>query len=132
MSIEENKVLIIESQNNKEFISFLNNDCKGDYVLTVAKDINEVEKELENNEGKCEYKVVLINMGNNKEIKYGENICEKKGETLIYGYHFGAHTRLKEKNNVKFDKRFDLSFSYEGMVYALNQVFINSTSSIIK
>ena len=71
-------------------------------------------------------------MGNHNEIKYAENVCEKKGENLIFGYHFRSHTKSREKNNVKFDKRFDLSFSYEGMVYALNQVFINSTSSIIK
>ena len=70
-------------------------------------------------------------MGNIKEIKYAENVCEKKGESLIFGYHFGVHTKSREKNNVKFDKRFDLSFSYEGILYALKQAFINN-SSIIK
>ena len=126
---EQDQVLIIETSNNKDLISFLNNENKGEYILKVANDVNEVEKELKNS-GKCNYKVLLINMGNNKEIKYAESICENKGESLIYGYHFGAHTRLREKNNVKFDKRFDLSFSYEGIVYALNQVFINNKSII--
>ena len=69
-------------------------------------------------------------MGNNKEIKYAEGVCENKGETLIYGYHFGAHTRSREKNNVKFDKRFDLSFSSEGIVFTLKHVFINNNSII--
>ena len=81
--------------------------------------------------GSCEYQIVLINMGNIKEIKFAENICENKGEILIYGYHFGVHTRLREKNNVKFDKRFDLSFSSEGIVFTLKHIFINN-SSIIK
>ena len=127
---EQNKVLIIETQNNKDLISFLNNENKGEYILKVVNDINEVEKELKNNEGKCNYKVLLINMGNNKEIKYAEIVCENKGESLIFGYNFGVHTRLREKNNVKFDKRFDLSLSYEGIVYALKQVFINNKSII--
>lgn len=47
--------------------------------------------------GNCEYDVVLINIGNNKEIKFAELICENKGKTLIYGYHFGTHTKCKEK-----------------------------------
>ena len=70
-------------------------------------------------------------MGDIKEIKFAENICENKGEILIYGYHFGIHTKLREKNNVKFDKRFDLSFSYEGILYAIKNIFIGG-SSIIK
>ena len=126
----ESKVLIIETSNNKDLITFLNMENKGEYELKIITDVTEVENELKNNNGICEYKVLLVNMGNNKEIKYAENVCEKKGETLIYGYHFGAHTRSKEKNNVKFDKRFDLSFSYEGIVYALKQTFINNTSII--
>ena len=69
-------------------------------------------------------------MGINKEIKFAERFCENKGESLIYGYHFGVHTRAREKNNVKFDKRFDLSFSFEGILYALKHTFINSTSII--
>ena len=127
---ELDKALIIETKNNKDLISFLNNENKGEYILKVVNDISEEEKELKINEGKCNYKVLLINMGNIKEIKYAEKICENKGESLIYGYHFGVHTRLREKNNVKFDKRFDLSFSYEGIVYALKQVFINKKSII--
>ena len=127
---KQDQVLIIETTNNKDLISFLNNENKGEYILKVVNDVGEVEKELKNNEGKCNYKILLINMGNNKEIKYAESICENKGESLIYGYHFGAHTRSREKNNVKFDKRFDLSFSYEGIVYALKQVFINNKSII--
>ena len=79
---------------------------------------------------KCRYNVILINMSNNKEIKYAEMVCEKKGKTLIYGYHFGAHTKNKEKNNIKFDKRFDLSFSSEGIVFTLKHVFINNNSII--
>ena len=125
-----NQVLIIETQNNKDLISFLNNENKGEYILKVDNDVSEAEKEIQNNEGKCNYKVLLINMGNSKEIKFAENICENKGESLIYGYHFGIHTRLREKNNVKYDKRFDLSFSYEGIVYALKQIFINNKSII--
>jgi hypothetical protein len=126
----QNQVLIIETQNNKDLISYLNNENKGEYILKVFKDVSEAEEELKNNEGKSNYKVLLINMGNSKEIKYAENICENKGESLIYGYHFGSHTRLREKNNVKYDKRFDLSFSYEGIVYALKQIFINNNSII--
>ena len=38
--------------------------------------------------------------------------------------------KSKEKNNVKFDKRFDLSFSSEGIVFTLKHVFINNTSII--
>ena len=127
---KQDQVLIIETTNNKDLISFLNNENKGEYILRVVNDVAEVQKELKNNEGKCNYKILLINMGNNKEIKYAESVCENKGESLIYGYHFGAHTRSREKNNVKFDKRFDLSFSYEGIVYALKQVFINNKSII--
>ena len=126
---EQDQALIIETSNNKDLISFLNNENKGEYILKVVNDVNEVEKELKNS-GKCNYKVLLINMGNIREIKYAEAICENKGESLIYGYHFGAHTRSREKNNVKFDKRFDLSFSYEGILYALKQVFINNKSII--
>ena len=125
-----NQVLIIENQNNKDFISFLNNENKGEYIIKIVNNVSEVEKEIQNNEGKCNYKVLLINMGDIKEIKFAENICENKGEILIYGYHFGVHTKLREKNNVKFDKRFDLSFSYEGIVYALKQIFINNKSII--
>ena len=127
---KQDQVLIIETSNNKDLISFLNNENKGEYILKIVNDVNEVEKELKNNDGKCNYKILLINMGNIKEIKYAEAICENKGDSLIYGYHFGSHTRLREKNNVKFDKRFDLSFSYEGIVYALKQVFINNKSII--
>ena len=126
----KNEVLIITNQNNNDLISFLNNENKGDYILKVIKDISEAEKELKNNDGNCLYKVLLINMGNNKEIKFAENVCENKGDSLIFGYHFGANTKSKEKNNVKFDKRFDLSFSYEGILYALNHVFISNTSII--
>ena len=126
----KNEVLIITNQNNNDLISFLNNENKGDYILKVIKDISEAEKELKNNNGNCLYKVLLINMGNNKEIKFAENVCENKGDSLIFGYHFGANTKSKEKNNVKFDKRFDLSFSYEGILYALNHVFISNTSII--
>ncbi len=129
-NIIQSKVLIIETSNNKDLISFLNSENKGEYELKIISDVTEVENELKNNQGICQYKVVLVNMGNNKEMKYAESVCEKKGETLIYGYHFGAHQRSKEKNNVKFDKRFDLSFSYEGIVYALKQTFINNKSII--
>ena len=80
--------------------------------------------------GSCEYQIVLINMGNIQEIKFAEMICENKGKTLIYGYHFGTHTKCKEKNNAKFDKRFDLSFSSEGIVFTLKHIFINNTSII--
>jgi len=128
---DETNVLIFENQKNKEFISLLNNENKGNYLLKIKKSVDEVEKELKENNGKCIYKILLINMGNIKEIKYAENVCDKKGKTLIFGYHFGMHTKCREKNNVKFDKRFDLSFSYEGILYALNKVFINN-SSIIK
>ena len=127
--VSENIVLIFESQNNEEFISFLKNESKEEYNLKIVKDINEEENELDNNE-KCKYKVILINMGMNKEIKFAEKICENKGESLIYGYHFGVHTRSREKNNVKYDKRFDLSFSFEGILYALKHTFINSKSII--
>ena len=131
--LNQNKVLIIESPKTKDFISFLNNENKGEYILKIIKDedIAQIEKELKENDGVCIYEVLLINMGNIKEIKYAENVCEKKGDSLIFGYHFGVHTKSKEKNNVKFDKRFDLSFSYEGILYALKQAFINN-SSIIK
>ena len=127
-----NKVLIFESQNNKDFISFLNNENKGEYILKVAKDVNEEQKEIKNKKGKVKarYKIILVNMGNSKEIKFAEKICENKGECLIYGYHFGTHTCSREKNSVKYDKRFDLSFSSEGIVYALKQVFINNNSII--
>jgi len=125
-----NEVLIFESQNNKELITFLNNENKGEYIIKVMKNIKEEEQKLEDNDGKCIYKVLLINMGIIGEIKYAEKICKNKGESLIFGYHFGAHTRLREKNNVKYDKRFDLSFSLEGIVYALKQIFINNTSII--
>ena len=81
-------------------------------------DIVNIEKELKENNEVCIYKVLLINMGNIKEIKYAEQVCEKKGDSLIFGYHFGVHTKSREKNNVKYDKRFDLSFSYEGILYA--------------
>jgi hypothetical protein len=126
-----NNVLIFETQKNKDFISLLNNENKGNYLLKISKNFKEVEKELKENNGKCIYKILLINMGNVNEIKYAEKVCDKKGESLIFGYHFGTHTKSREKNNVKYDKRFDLSFSYEGILYALNQVFINN-SSIIK
>ena len=131
--LNQNKVLIIESQKTKDFISFLNNENKGEYILKIIKDedIAQIEKELKENDGVCIYKVLLINIGNIREIKYAENVCEKKGDNLIFGYHFGVHTKSREKNNVKFDKRFDLSFSYEGILYALKQAFINN-SSIIK
>ena len=124
-----NKVLIFESQRNKELITLLNNENKGEYSLILKKDVNEAETEMKI-KGNCEYDVVLINIGNNKEIKYAELICENKGKTLIYGYHFGTHTKCKEKNNVKFDKRFDLSFSSEGIVFTLKHVFINNNSII--
>ena len=124
-----NKVLIFESQRNKDLITLLNNENKGEFTLKIKKVVEEAEKEMKI-KGKCEYNVVLINMGNNKEIKYAEMICENKGKTLIYGYHFGTHTKSKEKNNVKFDKRFDLSFSSEGIVFTLKHVFINNTSII--
>ena len=129
----ENKsyALIFENPNNKDFISFLNNENKGEYTLKIIKEVNEAENELNNKDEKSFYKIILINMGNIKEIKLAEKFCENKGETLIFGYHFGAHTKSKEKNNVKYDKRFDLSFSYEGILYALNKAFI-SNSSIIK
>ena len=122
MEAEDNKVLIFENQKNKEFISILNDENEGEYTLEIIKDVDEEEKKLKSNDGKCDYKVLLINMGSSKEIKYAETICENKGEKLIYGYNYGPHTRLKEKNNVKFDKRFDLSLSYEGIVYALKQL----------
>ena len=124
-----NKVLIFESQRNKELISLLNNENKGEYSLILKKDVNEAETEMKI-KANCEYEVVLINMGSNKEIKFAEIICENKGKTLIYGYHFGTHTKCKEKNNVKFDKRFDLSFSSEGIVFTLKHVFINNNSII--
>ena len=129
----ENKsyVIIFENQNNKDFISFLNNENKGEYILKIFKEIHDIEVELKNNKGNIFYKIILINMGNIKEIKFAEKFCENKGESLLFGYHFGVHTKSKEKNNVKFDKRFDLSFSYEGILYALNQNLISS-SSIIK
>ena len=126
---EHNKVLIFESQRNKELISLLNNENKGEFSLEVKKDVNEAEEEFLLLD-KCRYNVILINMSNNKEIKYAEMVCEKKGKTLIYGYYFGAHTKNKEKNNIKFDKRFDLSFSSEGIVFTLKHVFINNNSII--
>ena len=125
-----NEVLIFECQNNKELVTFLNNENKGEYIIKVVNNVNEEVKKLEDNDGKCIYKVLLINMGIISEIKYAEKICKNKGESLIFGYHFGAHTRLREKNSVKYDKRFDLSFSFEGIVYALKQIFINNTSII--
>ena len=91
--------------------------------MDVITEVSHAEKNLENEKKCCDYKVVLINLGNSKEIKYAENICQNKGESLIYGYHFGAQTRLKEKNNVKFDKRFDLSLSYEMITIALKQLY---------
>ena len=124
-----NKVLIFESQKNKDLITLLNNENKGEYCLILKKDVNEAETEMKI-KGNCEYNVVLINIGINKEIKFAELICENKGKTLIYGYHFGTHTKCKEKNNVKFDKRFDLSFSSEGIVFTLKHVFINNNSII--
>ena len=128
--IVENEVLIFESQNNKDLIAFLNNENKGDYIIKVADNVKEEVKNLEENDGKCTYKILLINMGVIGEIKYAEKICKNKGESLIYGYHFGTHSRLREKKNVKYDKRFDLSLSFEGIAYALNQTFINNTSII--
>ena len=124
-----NKVLIFESQSNRDLISLLNNENKGEYSLMKKSEVNEAETEMKI-KGRCEYEVVLINMGNNKEIKFAEMICENKGKTLIYGYHFGTHTKCKEKNSVKFDKRFDLSFSSEGIVFTLKHVFINNNSII--
>ena len=118
-----NQVLIFKDSNNNELISFLNNENKGEYILKIVDDITEVENELKDNNGICMYKVLLINMGNIKEIKFAENVCENKGENLIFGYYFGVHTKSKEKSNVKFDKRFDLSLSYEGILYALKQNF---------
>jgi hypothetical protein len=126
----ENEVLIFESQNNKDLIAFLNNENKGEYIIKVVNNINEEEQKLKDNDGKSIYKVLLINMGITGEIKYAEKICKNKGESLIFGYHFGAYTRLREKNSVKYDKRFDLSFSFEGIVYALKQIFVNNTSII--
>ena len=126
----ENEVMIFESQNNKELISFLNHENKGEYILKVVNNANEEEQKLKDNNGKSIYKVLLINMGIISEIKLAEKICKNKGESLIFGYHFGAHTRSREKNSVKYDKRFDLSFSFEGIVYALKQIFINITSII--
>ena len=122
---DENNVLIFETPKNKDLISLLNNENKGNYLLKIRKNVEEVVKELKENNGRCIYKILLINMGNIKEIKYAEKVCDKKGDSLIFGYHFGIHTKSREKNNVKYDKRFDLSFSYEGILYALN-------SSIIK
>jgi len=124
-----NKVLIFESQRNKDLITLLNNENKGEYSLILKKDVSEAETEMKI-KSNCQYEVVLINMGNIKEIKFAEMICENKGKTLIYGYHFGTHTKCKEKNNVKFDKRFDLSFSSEGIVFTLKHVFINNNSII--
>ena len=92
-------------------------------------DVSEKEKEIKI-KGNCDYHVVLINMGILNEIKLAEKICENKGKILIYGYHFGAHTKCKEKNNAKFDKRFDLSFSSEGIVFTLKHIFNNNTSII--
>ena len=132
-NLKQNQVLLIESQKTKDFISFLKSENKGEYILKIIKDVDivNIEKELKDNNGLCIYKVLLINMGNFKEIKFAEQVCENKGESLIFGYHFGVHTKSREKNNVKYDKRFDLSFSYEGILYALNQVFIKN-SYIIK
>ena len=124
-----NKVLIFESERNKELITLLNNENKGEYFLKILNDVTIAEKEMKIM-GSCAYQVVLINMGNIKEIKFAEIICENKGKTLIYGYHFGTHTKCKEKNNAKFDKRFDLSFSSEGIVFTLKHIFINNTSII--
>ena len=98
--------------------------------IKVVNNANEEEQKLKDNNGKSIYKVLLINMGIISEIKLAEKICKNKGESLIFGYHFGAHTRSREKNSVKYDKRFDLSFSFEGIVYALKQIFINNTSII--
>ena len=128
--VEENKVLIFENAKNQKLISILNDENEGEFILDILKDVNEAEEKLKNKEGNCEYKLLLINMGNSKEIKFAENICENKGEKLIYGYYFGTHNRLKEKNNVKFDKRFDLSLTYEGLVYALKQLSTTSISII--
>ena len=127
---KENKVLIFGNAKNQKLISILNDENEGEFTLDILKDINEAEEKLKNKEGNCEYKLLLINMGNSKEIKFAENICENKGEKLIYGYYFGTHNRLKEKNSVKFDKRFDLSLTYEGLVYALKQLSTNSISII--
>ena len=60
--------------NNKDFISFLNSENKGEYELKIISDVTEVENELKNNQGVCQYKVVLVNMGNNKEMKYAESV----------------------------------------------------------
>ena len=125
----KNKVLIFKSQRNKELITLLNNENKGEYSLKIMNDVNEKEKEMRIT-GNCGYQVVLINMGIFNEIKFAEKICENKGKTLIYGYHFGAHTKCKEKNTAKFDKRFDLSFSSEGIVFTLKHIFNNNTSII--
>jgi hypothetical protein len=59
---KQDQVLIIETTNNKDLISFLNNENKGEYILRVVNDVAEVQKELKNNEGKCNYKILLINM----------------------------------------------------------------------
>ena len=126
---EKNKVLIFKSQRNKELITLLNNENKGEYSLKIMDDVSEKEKEMKI-KGNCGNQVVLINMGILNEIKFAEKICENKGKTLIYGYHFGAHTKCKEKNNAKFDKRFDLSFSSEGIVFTLKHIFNNNTSII--
>ena len=126
---EKNKVLIFKSQRNKELITLLNNENKGEYSLKIMDDVSEKEKEMKI-KGNCGKQVVLINMGILNEIKFAEKICENKGKTLIYGYHFGAHTKCKEKNNAKFDKRFDLSFSSEGIVFTLKHIFNNNTSII--
>ena len=109
-------------------ISTLNNENQEDYILDVLKDVDQVEKEENNNK----YKILLIDMGESKEIKYAEKICQNKGDTLIYGYHFGAQKRLREKNNVKFDKRFDLSLNYEMIIIALKQLYSSNNNSFIK
>ena len=51
--------------------------------MILKKDVNEAETEMKI-KGNCEYNVVLINIGINKEIKFAELICENKGKTLIY------------------------------------------------
>ncbi len=124
----QNRVLIFENQRNKDLISTLNNENQDDYILDVLKDVDQVEKEENNNK----YKVLLIDMGESKEIKYAEKIGQNKGDTLIYGYHFGAQKRLREKINVKFDKRFDLSLNYEMIIIALKQLYSSNNNSIIK
>ncbi len=66
--------MILEIQTNKDLITLLNNENKGEYTLMLKKNVNEAETEMKIIDN-CVYEVVLINMGNIQEIKFAEMIC---------------------------------------------------------